>query len=61
MVRNNTYMYEKTSQESFKTIRDKLHQINNLTAQLITKARLEQNQEQQTGGLVDGGRTQEKE
>ena len=61
MVRNNTYMYEKTSQESFKTIRDKLHEINNLTEQLITKAQVEQNQKQQIGGTADGGRTQEKE
>ena len=61
MVRNNAYMYEKTSQESFKTIREKLHEINNITEQLITKAQLEQNQKQQNGGNADGRRTQEKE
>lgn len=61
MVRNNAYMYEKTSQESFKTIRDKLHELNNITERLITKAQLEQNQKQQLGGEADGRRTQEKE
>lgn len=61
MVRNNAYMYEKTSQESFKTIRDKLHKLNDITEKLITKAQLEQNQKQQDGGDADGRRTQEKE